>query len=164
MANKNNEVLESNETTYEVAEAKLAVPAAAFNPDDFKSGANNFLSTMPVDGATRAEKAALYNAISNAEHAIGEMIGETITVEHMIAHPTQLVDEETGEVRDLIRLVLVSPEGEGYHSMSGGVVESMKRLCQIVGQGSWTDEPLQLKIKQVTTKQGNRTFNLVLVG
>lgn len=156
------EVVEANEV--ESYEARTALPVVAFNPEDFKSGGTNFLSTMKVDGATRAEKIALYNAIANAENAIGDLINETIEVEHMIAHPTKLVDEETGEVRDLIRVVLVSPEGVGYHSMSSGVVESMKRICQIVGEGPWTDEPLKIKIKQVNTKSGNRTFNLVLVG
>lgn len=144
-------------------EARDALPAEAFRPDDFTGEGQALFSTMPVNG-TRADRIKLYNAVANAEKKVSDLIGETITVVHMVAHPTKMLDDATGELRDLTRVVLIGPEGESYHSMSNGVVQSMKRICDIVGAGPWEDEPLVIKVKQINTQAGNRTFNLELIG
>lgn len=161
---ENTEVLDQSLVpTISGAEARDALPAEAFNADHFSGNGVALFSTMPNTGK-RADRIKLYNAVANAEKKVSDLIGETITVVHMVAHPTQMLDEETGELRDLTRIVLIGPEGESYHSMSNGVVQSMKRICDIVGAGPWEDEPLVIKVKQISTQSGNRTFNLELIG
>lgn len=144
-------------------ESRDALPAEAFKPEHFTGQGQALFSTMP-DTGKRADRVKLYNAVANAEKKVSDLIGETITVVHMVAHPTQMLDDTTGELRDLTRVVLIGPEGESYHSMSNGVVQSMKRICDIVGAGPWEDEPLVIKVKQINTQAGNRTFNLELIG
>lgn len=165
---------QANVETTEVLEASMvpalssqefndALPAEAFNAEHFKGNGVALFSTMPSTGS-RKDRIKLYNVVSSSDNKVSDFIGETIEVAHMVAHPTTMRDEETGEMRDLTRVVLIAPDGTAYHSMSNGVVQSMKRICDIVGAGPWEDEPLVIKVRQINTQSGNRTFNLELIG
>ena len=116
----------------------------------------SFYSSLAAN--TLAEKAKLYNAISNPSHKTGDMIGETILVTDVIVEIIDVTDELTGETKQAPRIVLVDKGGETYQSVSVGVYNSITRLFQIVGMPTWP-EGLPLKVKQIQ-KNTNRVITL----
>lgn len=121
---------------------------------------NDFLCTIQDDG-TRETKVKIYNAINSAEKSLADMLGKTIELVDVVAHPVQLIDEETGEMVDTIRTVLIDKNGVAYTAVSGGVTNSLQKLFMIFGMPTW-DEPVKVEVKQVKTRNGNNKVNTLV--
>lgn len=102
---------------------------------------------------TRAEKVALYNAVSNSA-SLEDAIGQTLAVTDVIMQPVTTYDEATGEERRATRTVFVCEDGTAYGCTSSGVETSLRNIFAIVGAPTW--QPA-LMIKPVKIK-GNRGY------
>lgn len=132
--------------------------------EQLKNPNGAFYCSIPDDGK-RATKISIYNAINNAQESLDEHIGEELLVVDVVAYPVQLVDENTGEIVDALRTILVTKDGKTYAAVSQGVTNSLSRIFSIVGEPSWKDEPLKLRAKKVSTRSGqNKVTILELLG
>ncbi|AUS18864.1 MULTISPECIES: hypothetical protein [Bacillus amyloliquefaciens group] len=134
---------------------------ATASPSIFEQGTQQMFST--IQATDRKSSIKLYNAVSNAEHSLSDHIGEVIEITDMVAHAVELEDEVTKETIQAMRVVLLTADGQGYHSVSQGVASSLQRIIGIVGHGPWTDEPLKVVPKEVKTRRGFKTLTLALV-
>lgn len=122
---------------------------------------NNFYCSMQDDG-TRKSKVKIYNAINSSEKSLSDMIGKRIEVVDVVAYPVQLTDEETGEVIETIRTVLIDKQGVGYNAVSSGITNSLNKIFGIIGtpeNGAWHNEPVAMEVRQVKTRNGNNKVN-----
>lgn len=119
-------------------------------------------STIKDDG-TRASKIKIYNTLQNPDKALGDIIGQEIEVVHMMAHPVKLVAEETGELQDHMRVILVDSSNISYATVSGGITSALKQIFSIVGEPPFFDEPLKLKVIQKRGKGNNKFLTLELI-
>ncbi|MEC3696422.1 hypothetical protein ABEX84_21400 [Bacillus subtilis] len=159
----NAEELQAEEVqSTEIVEAVAKEDIAKFSPSMFENPAENIVST--ISGEDRKARIALYNAVSNSEHSLSDHKGEILEVTDYVAHAVTLNDEQTGEDIQAMRIVLVTKDGTGYHSVSGGVAQSLQRIIGLVGKGPWTDEPLKMVCKEIKTRKGFKTLSLVLMG
>lgn len=88
---------------------------------------------------TMKEKAALYNAMSNPAHKVGDYINKTIRIKDIYVENIELTDEETGEMSNAVRTVLIDVEGDTYQAVSQGVFRSLARLIETFGEPTWED-------------------------
>lgn len=131
--------------------------------EQLMSGEIQFYSSMQDDG-TRKSKVDIYNAISREDKKIGDCINEVLNIVDVVAHPITLVDEETGEVINTIRTILIDDKGVNYVGVSGGITNALSRIFAIIGRpdnGAWKDEPVKMKIKQIATRNGNNKVNTI---
>lgn len=154
------------ETTNEIIsaiESQDVAKADSFSPSVFENAASAevMFSSIVQDGS-RETAIKQYSAVSDAENAISEHIGEVIEIEHMVAHSIKMQDDQTGETIEALRVVLITPEGEGYHSVAQGVVSSLQRIIGIVGQAPWTPA-LRVVPVEKKTRKGFKTLTLKLV-
>ena len=153
MENKNNLVLAGD-----VAQVSIL--------DQFKNPSGQFYCSIADDGK-RESKKAIYNAIQNATDRIENNINKTIEIVNVIAHPVELFDEETGEVFEAIRTVLVTKDGKSYEAVSGGIANAISRIMSIMGSpdgGEWEKDPIKATIVQKPTRNGsNKILTLELV-
>lgn len=101
-------------------------------------------------------------ALQASTDRISDHINEVIFVTHVVAHQIQLVDEDTGVVSSGDRVVLIDKEGKTYGAVSEGIRRSLQTLFALYNtppNGLWKDG-LPVKIKQLSTKRGFRTFIL----
>ena len=105
-----------------------------------------------VQGGDRKTKALVYNASNNPEHKVADFINKTIMVKDVLVELIQVENEETGEVEEAPRVVLIDKDGKAYQAVSAGMFSAIKKAIQIFGQPTW-DEPLPMLIKQVTVKK-----------
>lgn len=122
--------------------------------ENLKNPDSNLFCSLQDDG-TRKSKVAIYNAINNADERLSEHIGETLEIIDVVAHPVQLIDEQTGEAVECLRTVLIDKKGTSYTATSAGVANSLQRIFSLIGFPSWKDEPVKMKVKQVNTRNGN---------
>lgn len=148
------EVLDAGST--EIAEV---IPATSgFNMVSVSELANPQESAMycsiKSDG-TMKSKADIFNAVNSPDRKLSEYIGEVINLKDIVAHPIQLVDENTGELLDALRVVLIDADGTSYEAVSNGVSNAINRILQIFGQPDTWAEPIKVKAIQKQTRNGN---------
>lgn len=98
---------------------------------------------------TLKEKAALYNAMSNPTHKVGDYINQTIRVKDIYVESIELTDEDTGEVQIAPRIVLIDTNGDSYQAVSRGVFNALQRLIRLFGEPTW-DDGLPVKVRQIS--------------
>ena len=108
-----------------------------------------------VDTSTKAGKMALFNALINPDHQVSDNINKEIEVVDVIATYFDVVDEFTGEVQEVPRIILIDVKGESYSAGSKGMQNAVQGIITAFGEpGEW-DEPLKVIIKQVKVARGS---------
>ena len=131
--------------------------------EQLKNPMGQFYCSVENDG-TRKSKVAIFNALNSADERLADHIGEVLEVVDVIAHPVELADEETGEIINALRTVLVTKDGKSYTAVSQGITSALSKVFSIIGMpdgGAWHKEPVKMKIKQVKTRNGNNKVNTI---
>lgn len=162
MTKLNNELTQNpveNEVVTFAGEEVAAQDVSAFNPAIFEQPQQAVYSS--IQGDDRATRIKVFNAVNASDNALGDHLGEPISITDMVAHPIELTDEITGKPVQAMRVVLLDAEGNGYHSVSQGVVSSLQKIMGIVGQAPWTPA-LEVIPVEVKTRKGFKTLTLRL--
>ena len=101
--------------------------------------AEGTLSYSSLKSGTAREKAALYNAMSNPDHKVGDYINQRIVVKDVYVETVELTDDETGDVVVAPRIVLIDMDGSSYQAVSKGIFGALQRLIQVFGEPTWED-------------------------
>lgn len=131
--------------------------------DELMNGQVKMYCSLKNDG-TRKDKANVYNALAREDERLSDHINEVLEIVDVVVHPITIADEETGEPINTLRTVLIDKDGKNYVAVSGGIASALSRVISIVGSpedGSWREEPLKMKIKQVKTRNGNNKVNTI---
>lgn len=130
--------------------------------EQLKNPNGQFYCSIKNDG-TRKSQIAIFNAIQG-EDEIANHIGETLEIVNVVAHPATAVNEQTGEISNYLRTVLIDKNGKGYTAGSMGITSALSRIFSIVGMpddGAWEKEPVKMKIRQKPTKNGQNKVNTI---
>ena len=125
-------------------------------------GASQMYCSIRDDG-TMQSKARIFNSINSPDKRISDCIGETISLANIVAHPIQLVDENSGELIETMRMVLVDDQGVSYEAVSTGIVNAVARILQIFGQPDTWQDPIKVKPVQKGTRNGNNKVTTLKV-
>lgn len=128
--------------------------------DAANGGSNSFLTSIKDDG-TRESKIAIYNAINNSDKKVDDYKGKVLEIVNFAAHPIKLISDETGEVNEVLRIVLIDKDGNGYETVAGGVMSSLEKIFGIVGMAPW-EPALKVVPTEVKTRKGFKTLTLSL--
>lgn len=149
-----------NQNVNELAEVRPNALPSDLDKLTGNAGTMQFYCSIK-DNGERASKVAIYNAINNAEFKIDDCKGQQINVVDVVAHPVQLVADETGEVMNVLRIVLIDENGKGYESVATGVMSSLEKIFGIVGMPSY-NPPLAVIPREQKTRKGYKTLTLDL--
>lgn len=117
---------------------------------DFASDIQNVSTAFcSMDANTAEEKKILFNAMNNPDERLSDCVNKIIKIKDVYCETVQMVNEQTGEVTEAPRIVLIDVDGKSYQSVSSGVYNSLKKLMQIYGVPTW-DEPIAVIPKQLT--------------
>ena len=124
----------------------------------FVGGAGASIST--VDLSTFEGKVKNLNAIQNAQSA-NDYIGKTLNVTDVIFQQAQFVDEETGEISDGVRTILLLDDDTAVAFASDVIVRSIKTIIATFGSPeNWPNHMLPLKVEQKQGKGTHRFYQL----
>lgn len=98
---------------------------------------DEFMTTL--DTSTDAGKAALYNALSDAE-ALSDHLNVPIEFAGYSAQIVEFADED-GVLQEGMRIIITSSNGKSYASMSNGIVKALKNIVAVFGDPSSWDSP-----------------------
>lgn len=125
---------------------------------DITGGGKGFCSMTAVDNKA---KVTLFNACSNPGK-ISDMIGKQIKMLHFYIEVIQTVSEQSGELVNVPRVVIIDEQGKGYQGVSVGLYNSVKRIVSMFGMPDTWEGPHTVEVQQISLKSG-RTFNLLMV-
>lgn len=108
-----------------------------------------------IRGNSFEDKVSVIDAMTNSV-PIADNLGKVINVKDVVIVPVALVNEETGEVADQARIVLIDADGTAYHAISSGLFRSVQTFLQILGHPATWETPLPIKVQQAGT--GNRKY------
>ena len=100
-------------------------------------------------------------AALQASEAVADHLNETINLVHFIGQSITVVDENTGEPRDAVRLVLIDSDGNNYTAVSDQLLNSLSNLCAIYGPPASWDEPRAIQVREQRSNKGRRFFTVV---
>lgn len=101
-------------------EAEPGTAIATVNDWDGRSRA--IRTSLALDSA--ASVGTLVAALNGKDGDLQDLPGKPFVVRDYVLHARELTDEETGEIRIGLRLVLIGPKGERYAGASRAVIEA----------------------------------------
>lgn len=128
-----------------------------------KNGKTPVLSTM--DGDDRASRIATLQAMTDST-PLDEVMGEELELANYVVQPVEMPDEETGELVQVPRIILVTSDGKAYHAISGGIFSALKNISSILGMPSKDNDEWPVKVTPSTdrTRKGYKVFTLKVTG
>ncbi len=116
----------------------------------------------PKRGETLKDRSEVYNALNAASENLGNHQNEKIRVTNLVMRGREVTDKETGELKEILEVLLVSADGTIYRSSSSGIIRSVEGILSVVGgPESWGDG-LDVMVRSVPTSKGH-TYLLELV-
>lgn len=114
-----------------------------------------------VIAKTVDDKKALYNALESADVLLNDIVGSVIKIKDVYCEEKQVIDDETGELKNKYRTILFDIDGKTYATGSYGIFNAIKRICAIYGMPTW-DEGIEVEIGKQKTKDGKSKLTLIL--
>lgn len=128
-----------SEQVYEIAKMDIRQELSSESPSTYCS----------VQGGDMRAKALVYNAMNNPSHRVGDCINKKLLIKDVLAEVIELENEETGELQQVPRVVLIDMDGESYQAVSTGIFNAVKKAIAVFGAPTW-GEGLPIVIKQVS--------------
>jgi hypothetical protein len=139
------------------------LPLVARKPLDIRldqPNAANIFTTLDIQNDR--DKATLVRAMAQPDERVEALIGMEISIVGLVVQTVALVDEKTGEEVEAPRVALLLEDGTTAGATSVGVLNSCKTLTALYGLPS-QDRPWLVTVRQVPTRKGYRTFELLPV-
>lgn len=115
------------------------------------------LETTDIKG-----KMAVQKALGNSDYKAEDIAQVPFPVRDVVVHNVR-IESDNGETVEAYRAVLISPDGKTVSFTSEGVIASLRSIFSIFGLPPW-QPALLVQAKDVKTRRGYRTINLVVVG
>ena len=118
---------------------------------------NRKRSYCSIQANTFEEKVALFNLSNAPEYRVNDFINQTIAVKDLYVESVQCLNEETGELVEAPRIILVDTDGNSYACVSRGMYTVCSKLIQIFGEPTW-EMGIPLEIKQMQGRGNNKVL------
>lgn len=122
--------------------------------------AGTVICSIPND--TRENQSAIYNALNNPAYRVADFINKKIAISNVLVEIRDILNEETGEIARVPRVVLIDKDGKGYQATSTGIFNSVRNAFNAFGPAPW-DPALTVEIKQKPVAKGSMlTFDVII--
>lgn len=130
----------------------------AFNTESTELGTVQYF----IDTSTREGKIKFYSALQNAEK-LDEHLNEPLNMTNVVAQAVQVTDDQTGEISNTVRVIIVTDDGKAYAATSPTLAAGLNTMFGIFGTPNTWTEPLCIKVVERRSRRGFKFFNIELV-
>lgn len=102
----------------------------------------------------------LFKISESADMRVSDNLNKTIMLKDLFLQRYKKVNEETGELENKTRTILIDDKGKSYASASRGLYNSVLRFMSIMGQPNTWEKPIAVIVKEVTLTKG-KTYQIV---
>lgn len=112
---------------------------------------------------TEKEKKELFNALESCDALLNDCVGQEIEIQDIYVEEKQVVDEETGELKNKFRTIIFDKSGQTYATGSYGIYNVMKKIVGIYGFPDTWEKPLKVKVAKRPIGNNKSSLTLVLL-
>ena len=112
---------------------------------------------------TKEEKKELFNALEKCDVRLNDCIGQEIEIKDIYCESKQVVDEETGELKNKFRTIIFDENGQTYATGSYGIFNVIARIIKSFGYPTDWSEPLKVKVVKRPIGDGKQALSLELI-
>lgn len=112
-----------------------------------------------IDTSTREGKIKLYSALQNAEK-LDEHLNEPLSMVNAIAQAVQVTDDQTGEISNTVRVIIVTADNKAYSATSPTLAAGLNTMFGIFGTPDKWTEPLNIKVVERRSRRGFKFFSI----
>nr|DAP50280.1 MAG TPA: Single stranded DNA binding protein [Caudoviricetes sp.] len=127
----------------------------AFNTENTELGTVQHF----IDTSTREGKIKLYSALQNAEK-LDEHLNEAMLMSNAVAQAVQVTDDQTGEISNTVRVIIVTANGKAYAATSPTLAAGLNTMFSIFGTPNTWTEPLCIKVVERRSRRGFKFFSI----
>lgn len=127
----------------------------AFNTENTELGTVQHF----IDTSTREGKIKLYSALQNAEK-LDEHLNESLAMVNAVAQAVQVTDDQTGEVSNTVRVIIVTADNKAYAATSPTLAAGLNTMFGIFGTPNTWTEPLTVKVVERRSRRGFKFFTV----
>lgn len=140
-----------------------SLPTADLDPgQSFFGGPSTIWTSLPQN--TDEERALVLKAATSApDLKPADLMMTPFPMANILAHSVTLFNDKTGEYLNAVRCVLIDPGGKTASFVSEGIQKNLGMVFQLFGKPPFSPA-LFVRVKQVDTRRGNRTYNLEVLG
>lgn len=117
-------------------------------------GGDSLKAVCSVKAEDAASKAIVFNAATNPDYKLKSCINKKIRLKDLYAETIELMNDETGEIVNVPRIVLIDEDGASYECVSVGMFSAIRKLVAVYGEPTW-DPPLEVTVKEKPVGKGS---------
>lgn len=102
----------------------------------------------------------LFKISESADGRVSDNLNKTIMLKDIFLQRYDKVNEETGEVEEKTRTILIDETGKSYASASKGLYNSLLKFIQIMGKPDTWEKPMAIQVQEVALPKG-KTYKIV---
>lgn len=114
-----------------------------------------------VKGDDIEAKKTVFSAVNDAE-PLSDHLGESLKVVDIVAHKVEVANEESGEIDEATRIVLITEDGQALASVSLGIQGAVRNILAFLGEPSTWDGAVTLVPMEKKGRRGFRYMTLML--
>lgn len=127
----------------------------AFNTENAELGTvQHFIDTSTFEG-----KVKLYSALRNAEK-LSDHLNEPLHMVNAVAQSVQVTDEQTGEISNSARVIIVTDDDKAYSATSPTLLASLNTMFGIFGTPNTWGKPLAIKVVEHRSRRGYKFYSI----
>lgn len=120
------------------------------------SNSSNLQPYCSIKAENFEDRKKLFNYINSPNKKVSECINEVINLKDIYIGVVPITNEDTGEVTECMRTVLIDTDGNAYQAVSSGIFNATRNLLYICGEPSDWECPITIKFRQL--KKGVNTI------
>lgn len=132
------------------------------------STTTNFQDTLDASGVFTTVKGTdidakkrVFVAVNDAE-PLSDHLGEILDVVDIVAHKVEVADEESGEIGEATRVVLLTSDDRALASVSVGIQGAVRNILAFLGDPSTWGGAVKLIPVERKGRRGYRYMSLML--
>ena len=115
------------------------------------------------DTADVESQKRLAMAVTDAE-PLNEYLGKPFYLKDFVVQATSMIDDQTGEERPILRIILVDAEGNARSCAADGIFKALQTYTRILGHPStWPAEGHKMVAEERKGRRGFKYLTLKLV-
>ena len=114
-----------------------------------------------VKGTDIEAKKRVFVAVNDAE-PLSDHLGEILDVVDIVAHKVEVANEESGEIGEATRVVLLTSDDRALASVSVGIQVAVRNILAFLGAPSTWDGAVKLIPVERKGRRGYRYMSLML--
>lgn len=127
----------------------------AFNTENTELGTvQHFIDTSTFDGKVR-----LYSALQNAEK-LADHLNEPLHMVNAVAQSVQVTDEQTGEMTNSARVIIVADDDKAYAATSPTLLAGLNTMFGIFGTPNTWKQPIAVKVVERRSRRGYKFYSI----